>query len=90
MANHPSAWKRVRQNEKRAERNRANISRVRTFLKKFEEAVRLGKVEAVKSAFQQAQAEVHKGVRKGVLRANTASRKVARLHRRVKALEASS
>ncbi|MDR0406790.1 MAG: 30S ribosomal protein S20 [Holosporales bacterium] len=90
MANHQSALKRIRQNAKRAARNRGNLSRIRTFLRKFEEAIASRKKEAIGVAFRQAQAEVQKGVRKGVLHANTASRKISRLNYRVKALDSHS
>ncbi|MDR2417087.1 MAG: 30S ribosomal protein S20 [Holosporales bacterium] len=86
MANHQSALKRIRQNAKNAARNKGNLSRIRTFLRKFEETLASGKREAAIEAFRQVQSEIQRGVRKGVLHTNTARRKVARLHTCVKAL----
>ncbi|MDR0662274.1 MAG: 30S ribosomal protein S20 [Holosporales bacterium] len=90
MANHLSAWKRIRQNEKRAARNKARLSRIRTFLRKFEEAVQSGNKEGVALAFRQVQSEICRGARRGVMHANAASRKISRLHIRMKALDLSS
>jgi small subunit ribosomal protein S20 len=88
MANHQSALKRIRQNVKNAARNKGNLSRIRTFLRKFEETLASEKKETAMEAFRNAQSEIQRGVRKGVLHANTARRKVARLNARVKALGA--
>ncbi|MDR1560959.1 MAG: 30S ribosomal protein S20 [Holosporaceae bacterium] len=81
MANHDSALKRMRQNATRAIRNRDRISRIRTFIKKF--TTSLGSNDAL-SAFADAQSEIQKGVAKGVLHRNTASRKISRLNRALK------
>lgn len=81
MANHKSALKRVRQTATRTQRNRDRISRIKTFIKKFISS--LGSSEA-ESAFSAAQSEIHKGVTKGVLHKNAASRKVARLNKLLK------
>ncbi|MDR1910490.1 MAG: 30S ribosomal protein S20 [Holosporales bacterium] len=90
MANHQSALKRIRQNVKSAIRNKGNISRVRTFLRKFEETIASGKKEAIEEAFRRVQSEMQRGARKGVLHVNTARRKIAQLHARVKALDSRS
>jgi small subunit ribosomal protein S20 len=87
MANHQSALKRIRQNAKNAARNKGNLSRIRTFLRKFEETLASGGKETTAEAFRQAQSEIQRGVRKGILHANTARRKVARLNARVNGLE---
>ncbi len=88
MANNPSAEKRIRQTEKRTERNRARRSRVRTFLRKVELALDAGKKAEAVAAFQAAQPEMQRAVGKGVLHLNTVSRKLSRLSARIKALEA--
>ena len=86
MANTPSAKKRVRQIERRTEVNKARRSRIRTFLRKVEEAIAGGDQDAAKAALQAAQPEIMRGVTKGVIHKNTASRKVSRLAGRVKAM----
>ncbi|RED18550.1 30S ribosomal protein S20 [Pontivivens insulae] len=86
MANSPSAKKRVRQIERRTLVNTARRSRIRTFLRKVEEAIASGDQDAAKTALQNAQPEIMRGVTKGVLHKNTASRKVSRLASRVKAM----
>lgn len=85
MANHKSALKRIKQNEKRAAYNKDRISRIKTFIKKFINS--LGKEEA-SNAFSEAQSEIQMGVSKGILHKNAASRKVSRLHKLLKASEA--
>lgn len=59
MANTPSAKKRVRQLERRTEVNKARRSRIRTFLRKVEEAIAGGDQAVAKSALQDAQPEIH-------------------------------
>ena len=86
MAHHKSAKKRIRRNERRTEVNRARKSRIRTFLRKVEEAIRNADKEAAQTAFRQAQPEIHRGVTKGVLHKNTAARRLSRLSARIKAL----
>ncbi len=88
MANSPSAKKRVRQTERRTEVNTARRSRVRTFIRAVEEAIASGDAEKAKEALRAAQPEIMRGANKGILHKNTASRKVSRLARRVKALTA--
>ncbi|MBQ0766085.1 MAG: 30S ribosomal protein S20 [Sulfitobacter litoralis] len=86
MANTPQAKKRARQNEARCQINKARRSRIRTFLRKVEEAIESGDKEAATAALRAAQPELMRGVTKGVFHKNTASRKVSRLASRVKAL----
>ena len=86
MANSPSARKRIRQTERRTEVNKARRSRIRTYLRKVEEAIASGDAGAAAEALKAAQPEIMRGVTKGVLHKNTASRKVSRLAHRVKAL----
>ena len=86
MANIDSAKKRVRQIEKRTARNHSRISRIRTFVRKVEEAIRTGDKSLAQQALQGAQCEIMRGVSKRLLHLNTASRKVSRLASRVNAL----
>ena len=84
MANHKSAKKRIRRNQARAEINKSRISRIRTFVKKVESAIGTGDAPAAKHALKEAQPEIMRGVSKGVLHKNTASRKMSRLAASVK------
>ena len=86
MANTPQSKKRARQNETRFTINKARRSRIRTFLRKVEEAIASGDQDAAKAALLAAQPELMRGVTKGVFHKNTASRKMSRLASRVKAL----
>ncbi len=86
MANTPQSKKRARQNEKRFAVNKARRSRIRTYLRKVEEAIASGDQKAAAAALQAAQPELMRGVTKGVFHKNTASRKMSRLAARVKAL----
>ena len=86
MANTPQAKKRIRRNDKRAEINGNRLGRIRTFVKKVESAIEGGDKTAAAEALQAAQPELARGVARGVLPKNTASRKVSRLAKRVAAL----
>lgn len=86
MANTPQAKKRVRQIERRTALNQARRSRIRTFVRKVEEAIVRGEKDQALEALRAAQPEVMRGATKGVLHRNTASRKISRLHRRIAAL----
>jgi small subunit ribosomal protein S20 len=86
MANTASARKRIRQTEKRTERNRARRSRVRTFLRKVEQAIASGDKTQAQAAFQEAAPELQRAAGKGVFHANTVARKISRLSARIKAL----
>ena len=86
MANNPGAKKQIRKIAHRTEVNKARRSRVRTFLRRFEEAVAAGDAGAAKVAFNGAQSELMRAVGKGVVHANTGARKVSRLHRQLKKL----
>lgn len=88
MANTPQSKKRARQAERRTEVNKARRSRIRTFLRKVEEAITSGDQDVAKAALQAAQPELMRGVTKGVVHKNTASRKISRLASRVKGLSA--
>ncbi|MGR3418667.1 30S ribosomal protein S20 [Paracoccus sp. (in: a-proteobacteria)] len=86
MANTPQSKKRARQTLRRTEVNKARRSRIRTFLRKVEEAIASGNADAAQEALKAAQPELMRGVSKGVYHKNTASRKMSRLSLRVKAL----
>lgn len=86
MANTAQSKKRARQSEARQDVNKARRSRIRTFVRKVEEAIASGNAEAALAALRAAQPELDRGVTKGVLHANTVSRKISRLAARVKAL----
>jgi small subunit ribosomal protein S20 len=92
MAHHQSARKAIRKTARQTVVNRMRISRIRTFVRKFEEAVPVASAhakpevhkEAAMAAFREAQAELMRGVSRGVLHRNTAARKVSRLAARLR------
>lgn len=86
MANTPQARKRIRRNDRRADINKARVSRIRTFVKKVESAIAAGGKDAALAALAAAQPEMMRGVSKGVLHKNTVARKISRLTKRVNAL----
>jgi len=86
MANTPQSKKRARQNARRYEVNKARRSRIRTHLRKVEEAIASGDKDAAMAALRAAQPELMRGVTKGVYHKNTAARKMSRLSARVKAI----
>ncbi|MFT4716637.1 MAG: small subunit ribosomal protein S20 [Paracoccaceae bacterium] len=88
MANTPQSKKRARQAERRTLVNKNRRTRIRTHLRKVEEAIASGDQVAAAAALKAAQPEIMRGVTKGILHKNTASRKVSRLSSRVKALTA--
>ena len=88
MANTPQSKKRARQTERKTEVNKARRSRIRTYLRKVEEALASGNADAARDALKAAQPELMRGVTKGVVHKNTASRKISRLSSRVKSLSA--
>lgn len=83
MANTRSAKKSVRKIARRTEVNKARRSRIRTHIRKVEEAVAGGDKEAANAALKAAQPEIMRAVTKGVMKKNTAARKVSRLSKRV-------
>ncbi len=86
MANTPQAKKRIRRNANRATINGARVSRIRTFIKAVESAVVAGDKDQAADALKKAQPEMARGVARGVLHKNTASRKYSRLTKSVAAL----
>ncbi|MAU41478.1 MAG: 30S ribosomal protein S20 [Kordiimonas sp.] len=88
MANSLQAKKRIRINARKAAVNKVRRSRVRTFIKKVEAALEQGDAEAAKLALKAAEPEIMRGVSKGILHKNTASRKISRMNKRLKAIVA--
>ena len=86
MANTPQAKKRIRRNANRATVNGARVSRIRTFVKQLEAALASGDKAQAEAALKRVQPELARGVAKGVVHKNTASRKFSRLTRRVATL----
>lgn len=85
MANTSSAKKATRKIERRTEINRNRLSRVRTFVRKVEEALDAGNKAAAGDALKAAQPELMRAVSRGIVHRNTAARKISRLAARVKA-----
>lgn len=90
MANTPSAKKAVRQIERRSAANKARRSRMRSFLRKVEEAIATGNQAEAATALRAAQPELHRAATAGIVHRNMASRKVSRLASRVKAMAATA
>lgn len=86
MANTSQSKKRARQADARQDVNKARRSRIRTFLRKVEEALASGDQTVAAAALKSAQPELARGVSKGVLHKNTVARKMSRLTHRVKSL----
>lgn len=86
MANTPQAKKRIRRNAVRETINHARISRIRTFIKAVESAIASGKQTDAAAALRAVQPEIMRGVARGVIHKNTASRKISRLSKRVASL----
>ena len=83
MATHKSAKKRIRQTARRTLINGARRGRVRTFVRKVEEAIESGDRELAESAMKNAMPEMHRSVLHGILHKNTAARKISRLTKRI-------
>ena len=88
MANTKSAKKAARQTERKTEVNKSRRSRTRTAIKKVEEAIAAGNADAAVAALRGAEPEMMRAARAGVLHKNTASRKVSRLTKAIKAIKA--
>ena len=86
MANHKSAKKRIRRNSKFEIVNKVRKSKVRTFVKKVENAINNNDKKLANETFKVAQPEMHKSVSKGVFKKNTISRKLSRLSKKIKLL----
>jgi small subunit ribosomal protein S20 len=86
MANTKSAKKAVRASERRTAINKNRRSRMRTFIRKVEEAIATGDKGVAETALRSAQPEIMRGAQKGVIHKNTASRKISRLSARIRVL----
>jgi small subunit ribosomal protein S20 len=86
MANHQSAKKRIRRTARRTEINRSRRGRIRTHVRKVEEAIESGDKALAESAMQSAMPELHRGVLRGILHKNTVARKISRLTKRINTL----
>ena len=90
MANTASAKKATRKIEARTAVNKSRRSRIRTFIRKVEEAIVAGDHQVAMEALRAAEPEIHRAAGKGIVHTNLASRKVSRLNSRVKALAVSA
>ena len=88
MANTLSAKKRVRQMIRKTEVNKARRSRIKTFVKRVEGCLLNGDSDGAVQALKAAQPEIQRGVSKGIMHKNTASRKISRLASRIKTINA--
>ncbi len=86
MAQHKSAEKRIRQTKRRTEVNRARTSRMRSAVKEAETAAASGDKAAAQKALRASEPELMRAVKAGLVKKNTASRKISRLAKRIKAL----
>ncbi len=84
MANHKSAEKRIRQTAKRTERNRYYRTRIKNIIKAVRESVAANDAAKAQEALKVANKELHKFVSKGIIKKNTAARRVSRLNAAVK------
>ena len=87
MANHKSSKKRILRNNKRNEINSNRISRIRTFIKKVETEISSENKDKANEAFKLAMPEIQRGVSKGLMHKNTASRKISRLSNKIKSIK---
>ena len=86
MANTPSAKKRIRNTLRKTDINKSRKSRIKTFVRKVEDAIESKDAKSAMESLKAAQPEIMRGVTKGIFHKNTASRKISRLSSRVKAL----
>ena len=87
MANHKSSKKRILRNNKRNEINSNRISRIRTYIKKVETEISSENKDRANEAFKLAMPEIQRGVSKGLMHKNTASRKLSRLSNKIKSIK---
>lgn len=87
MANHKSSKKRILRNNKRNEINSNRISRIRTYIKKVEIEISSENKDKANEAFKLAMPEIQRGVSKGLIHKNTASRKLSRLSNKIKSIK---
>ena len=87
MANHKSSKKRILRNNKRNEINSNRISRIRTYIKKVETEISSENKDKANEAFKLAMPEIQRGVSKGLMHKNAASRKLSRLSNKIKSIK---
>ena len=87
MANHKSSKKRILRNNKRNVINSNRISRIRTYIKKVETEINSENKDNANEAFKLAMPEIQRGVSKGLIHKNTASRKLSRLSNKIKSIK---
>lgn len=90
MANHTSTKKSIRKTAKRTLVNKMRKSRIRTFIKKVETAIANNEVAQAEELFKVTKSELHRGVTKGILHLNTASRKISSLSKKLKDAKAAA
>jgi len=88
MANNPQSRKRIRQTAARTEHNTSLRSRMRTEVKKLEKAIEAGEKKTIGTQFVETMRALHKAASKGIVKKETASRKISRLSSRIKSLGA--
>ena len=86
MANTPSAKKRIRTTLRKTDINKSRRSRIKTFIRKVEDAIESKDAKSAMDSLKAAQPEIMRGVTKGIFHKNTASRKISRLSSRIKAI----
>ena len=86
MANTPSAKKRIRNTLRKTDINKSRKSRIKTFIRKVEDAIESKDAKSAMDSLKAAQPEIMRGVTKGIFHKNTASRKISILSSRVKAI----
>ena len=86
MANTPSAKKRIRNTLRKTDINKSRRSRIKTFVRKVEDALESKDAKAAMESLKAAQPEIMRGVTKGIFHKNNASRKISRLSSRIKAI----
>ena len=86
MANTPSAKKRIRTILRKTDINKSRRSRIKTFIRKVEDAIESKDAKSAMDSLKAAQPEIMRGVTKGIFHKNTASRKISRLSSRIKAI----
>ena len=88
MAHHASALKQMRQSLKRRDRNRRNVSQLKTQVKKLRAVIAKGEAAAAQEALSATVGAIDRAAKKGVIHDNAAARYKSRLSRRVNALKA--
>lgn len=90
MANHKSAEKRNRQAQVRRLRNKINKTKMKTAVKRVDEAVASGSADDAQSVLRDATSVIAKTASKGTIHKKTASRKISRLTKRVNAMDSAA